>query len=378
MEVIHLVLGKVNPQRMNGVNKVVYELATRQHAAGTRVEVWGITANPVHDYPERSFTTRLFKASRNPFGISAELKQALQGLTSATVVHMHGGFIPVFFRASEVLNQVGVPFVFTPHGSYNVVALQKGNWKKKLYLPLFEKPLLRNATLVHSLGRSEVDGLHRLIADKPAQLIPYGFDAEELKDAYYLHQHQRRLDKPMVIAFCGRIDIHTKGLDVLVEAFAGLLSEGADAVLWLIGDSKQRAELQNSAEALGIERNVIFHGARYGQEKLELLAGADLFVHPSRNEGLPTSVLEAAAIGLPSIVTVATNVGEAIAEYEAGWTIQDTDAAQLLVALRSAYAQWRSGRLNELGEHARRMVAERYNWHHVLQQFEKMYQSCLH
>ena len=43
MEIIHIVLGKANPDRMNGVNKVVYQLATKQADFGEKVAVWGIT-----------------------------------------------------------------------------------------------------------------------------------------------------------------------------------------------------------------------------------------------------------------------------------------------------------------------------------------------
>jgi len=127
MEIIHLVLGKVNPERMNGVNKVVHELATRQKNAGQQVQVWCITHNPVHDYPERNFSTSLFKACRNPFAMSAALKYALMQLESDTVVHLHGGFIPVFYSIAKLLRARKMAVVLTPHGSYNTIALQKGN-----------------------------------------------------------------------------------------------------------------------------------------------------------------------------------------------------------------------------------------------------------
>src|ERR1700761_692708 len=77
MEVIHLILGKANPMRMNGVNKVVHEMATNQVLRGYPVEVWGITASTTHDYPKRNFTTRLFLRGMNPFHMDDELKQAL-------------------------------------------------------------------------------------------------------------------------------------------------------------------------------------------------------------------------------------------------------------------------------------------------------------
>jgi len=90
MEIIHLILGKANPERMNGVNRVVYQLASRQASSGRQVQVWGITADPVHNYPERNFRTRLFRARRNPFALDPELRRSLRSLATDTVIHLHG------------------------------------------------------------------------------------------------------------------------------------------------------------------------------------------------------------------------------------------------------------------------------------------------
>ena len=72
MEIIHIILGKANPERMNGVNKVVYQLATQQSHSGRDVKVWGITKNISHDYGVRNFETRLFQAKTNIFGLFIE------------------------------------------------------------------------------------------------------------------------------------------------------------------------------------------------------------------------------------------------------------------------------------------------------------------
>src|ERR1700678_2975143 len=103
MEIIHLILGKANPERMNGVNKVVHEMATNQVLLGYPVQVWGITAHPEHNYPARTFTTRLFQAYRNPFKIDPALKQAFLDYKGRIVVHFHGAFIPVFYSVSRFL-----------------------------------------------------------------------------------------------------------------------------------------------------------------------------------------------------------------------------------------------------------------------------------
>ena len=76
MDIIHIVLGKANPERMNGVNKVVYELTTKQVEIGLKASVWGITKDKEKNYGERNFETLLFLHQRNPFAISKEMKLA--------------------------------------------------------------------------------------------------------------------------------------------------------------------------------------------------------------------------------------------------------------------------------------------------------------
>lgn len=378
MEIIHLVLGKVNPERMNGVNKVVHELATRQKNAGQQVQVWGITHNPVHDYPERNFATSLFKACRNPFGMSAALKYALMQLESDTVVHLHGGFIPVFYSIAKLLRARKMAVVLTPHGSYNTIALQKGQLKKKLYVPLIEKQVLKNVNMVHSLGKSEVEGLHTLLPGKAASLIPYGFDLKQVQTNKRILVKKHGSDRKMIFSFCGRIDVHTKGLDALVTAFIKMHAVSEHVQLWMIGDSSQRQQLEMQLQAAGVSDRVVFFGAKFGEEKMNLLRQADVFVHPSRNEGLPTAVLEAAALGLPSVVTRATNVGEVIETYKAGWVIEKTESDALYMAMRLAFNKWEQGNLTTLSANAKQMVKEAFDWDLVLDNMRNMYQQCLH
>jgi glycosyltransferase involved in cell wall biosynthesis len=378
MEIIHLVLGKVNPQRMNGVNKVVYELATRQHAAGMNVKVWGITRHAIHDYPDRNFVTRLFVSVKNPFGLDSSLKEALKKLSGNTVVHLHGGFIPAFYSVAKILKRRGIPFVLTPHGSYNTVALLKGRFKKMWYLPLFEKQLIHQAHTIHSLGKSEVDGLLGLMPGKNSALIPYGFEADELTEVYAQRLNKSYRGHQMISCFCGRLDVHTKGLDAAAEAFAKLCALHDDVCFWIIGDSTERTSLEQRMEALGIAERVKFWGALYGQDKIDVLKQADVFIHPSRNEGLPTAVLEAAAMGLPSLVTRATNMGELIEEYHAGWVIEDTDPDLLMEAWEKAYQQWKQGGICSFSEKASQMVTYAFDWNRILERMHKMYESCSH
>ncbi|GAB2557107.1 glycosyltransferase family 4 protein [Spirosoma aerophilum] len=367
MEIIHLILGKANPARMNGVNKVVHELATQQQQAGYAVEVWGFSANPVHDYPARAYTTRLFSASRNPFRVGDSWKQAILERQKTAVVQIHGGFVPRFSGAASFLQQHRIPYLITPHGNYNEYALQRSRWMKRLYFSLFEQRVLKGAAAIHVLGKSEITGLQSLYPNQKSVLIPYGFSAvAEPRPSYA---------SAFIVGFCGRLDIDHKGLDRMLEGFADFQKTRPDALLWLIGDGPHRQKLESMSKQLGLSQNVLFLGSQFGDEKIELLSQCSVFVHASRYEGLPVSVLEAASLGLPCLVSEATNVGEVVRAFDAGYVIGKGTRQQVASGLSRMYGDWQTGQLALLGANARQMVNDTYNWPHQLAAFNQLYQQ---
>lgn len=94
---------------------------------------------------------------------------------------------------------------------------------------------------------------------------------------------------------------HFKNLSLAIRAMADVVRELPDARLVLVGDGELRQELQQETDALGLQNNVIFAGEQSRPE--DFLAKADVFVLSSNVEGLPLSVLEAMAAGLPVIST---------------------------------------------------------------------------
>ncbi len=371
MEVIHLILGKANPQRMNGVNKVVNELATRQAIAALPVQVWGITKEVVHDYPERKYTTKLFAAQRNPFALDGALKKAISAKKGKAVFHIHGGFVPCFYTAALWMKKQGVPFVFTPHGSYNTIAMQRSAWSKKMYLQLFEKKLLKAAARIHYLGQSEHGGLLAIYPNQKAVQIPYGFDLPVIEMPAVVSAAQN-----FIISFCGRIDIYTKGLDALLKGFQAFHHYYPLSQLWIIGDGPEKPALQKMAREFGIAEAVVFHGQKFGKDKISLLQKSHVFATTSRNEGLPAAILEAASLGLPCLVTEATNLGNSIRRYDAGVVIGDTDGGQVAEGLQQLYNRIVEGHEQALlHNNARQLIKKEYNWSRILNQYNELYYS---
>lgn len=370
MEIIHIVLGKANPDRMNGVNKVVYQLATRQSASGRKVSVWGITKSNERNFGERNFDTRLFESNRNPFRVDKNLIAALLSKKGKAIFHLHGGWIPVFSTISRILSSSQIPFVFTPHGAYNTIAMERSSILKNIYFKLFERRMLRRASKIHCIGESEVSGLKGIFRTEKTFLLPYGFETPA-------GETPKRIihEKQFIIGFVGRLDIYTKGLDILLDAFADRRKHLHNASIWIVGDSDERIQLDEMIESRRLQKNVVMWGSKFGPDKDHLIRQMDVFVHPSRNEGLPSAVLEASVMGIPAVVSLATNVGSYIQAYNSGRVIPNEDPEALGKALEEFYNKKREGELEAIGRNGRRMVEEAFNWNQIIREFDHLYKA---
>lgn len=358
MEIIHFVLGKANPNRMNGVNKVANSLCTAQTDLGNDVTVWGITADPTSGYPERNYKTKLFKTHPLRFVLDPNVQEAIDELNGRQVVfHIHGGFIPEFYTLSKMLTKAKIPYVITGHGAYNEVAMKRSWWRKRLYFMFFEKSLVANASSVHFLGESEESGLKKVVRKFKSVLVPNGQDDIENRP-----QNSSTYSRELTFGFCGRLDMHTKGLDLLTDGFAAFIKQYPNAKLVMIGDGEDREELQKRCTDLGIMEKVQFLGSKFGQEKYEILATLDAFFHPSRNEGLPTAVLEAAALGVPCVVSQESNMKGYIQAHSSGIGLQENSAEKLTDSMVTIAALKRNGELARLQENCEIMIQKEFDW----------------
>jgi glycosyltransferase involved in cell wall biosynthesis len=364
MEIIHIVLGKANPERMNGVNKVVHQLATKQVAFDVKASVWGIANDQEMNYGERNFETLLFLKQRNPFAVSKALKKAILEKKGTAIFHLHGGWIPVYYSLSKFLHSCKIPFVFTPHGTYTIGAMERNALVKKLYLIFFEKTLLNNTAKIHCLGKSEVFNLQNIFHNNKSILLPYGYE----NDVEVIMKNPNK--KEFIFGFIGRLDTYHKGLDIMIDAFELFESKNSDVKLWIVGDSEERLILEKKVKAKFLFNKIIFFGSKFGNEKEDVLQKMDVFIHSSRTEGLPVSVIEAASFGKPCIVTAATNIGDLLVEYKAGICITSNSSIKLADAMHKMYTSSENQILfSEMQHNAIKMVKDNYNWKKLITQF---------
>jgi glycosyltransferase involved in cell wall biosynthesis len=135
--------------------------------------------------------------------------------------------------------------------------------------------------------------------------------------------------RPFTVLSVGRLR-PPKDFGTLIRAMAAL--ERGSVRLRIAGDGPERAALASEVARLGLDGDVELLGARTDVD--ELLADADLFVLASESEGLPMSVLEAMAAGLPVVASAVGGVPELVREGETGTLVPPGDSAALAIAIR--------------------------------------------
>jgi len=135
------------------------------------------------------------------------------------------------------------------------------------------------------------------------------YSSIELPEDAFVGAHRKGYEngRPIRLITVGSLAHWYKAADVLIDAVGSCVRDGLDLELVLVGDGRHRVELEASAIASGLSTRIRFLGQVFdGGALREQLDRADLFVLPSRQEGLPRAMIEAMARGLPCI---GSNVG---------------------------------------------------------------------
>lgn len=139
------------------------------------------------------------------------------------------------------------------------------------------------------------------------------------------------------IGMVNRIDIHHKGLDLAVEAVASLKGEGIRLKLTIAGRGEDEGKLRELIQRHGVEAEVKMEP--YTENLTEFWANKELFLLPSRFEGLAVSMVEAMGFGRPVLRTPHGGAEEWIEEGVNGWICPEATTEALAETLRRAFRQ---------------------------------------
>ena len=153
------------------------------------------------------------------------------------------------------------------------------------------------------------------------------FKNMELRYKYAIGENE------ILILFVGYLDTF-KGIFELIDAFYEINKKNKNVKLMMVGTGPKKDEIKKKVSKLNLEDFVIFTGKISPVEMYNYYQAADIFVLPSYTEGLPISVLEAMACGLPIVTTNVGGIPEVIEDGLNGFIINSKDENELREKLK--------------------------------------------
>lgn len=202
-------------------------------------------------------------------------------------------------------------------------------------------------------------GLRRFVVDNGIDLAPFlAVPARDPRDE-------------VVFGSAGRM-APEKNHRVLIEAFALAHRKHSRIRLRLLGSGVLEPKLKEQARRLGLGDSIEFCG--FGHDAPAFLSGLDVYVLPSDFEGLPLSLLEAIASGLPVVATAVDGVPRIVENTDSGWLCPPNNPQALMAAMEGAIA---CPDRRERAERSRRLVAQGYSAERMASDYERLYQTLL-
>jgi glycogen(starch) synthase len=230
-------------------------------------------------------------------------------------------------------------------------------------------PILRVIWHGAALVVANSTGLRDLAAAFDSKLdipiIPNGVDLEGFSAP------ARDWSSPRILSV-GRV-VYQKGFDLGVRALAGLKDLEWE---WSIaGDGPQMSALQAMSQAAGLEDRIRFLGWQTTDQLKEQYAKANLFLYPSRHEGMPNAVLEAMAMGLPVVATRIAGSEELVIDGQTGALVRSEDVDALREGLRPFLLK--APKREQLGRASRKRVEESFSWTRVAEQYQSILKKAI-
>ena len=291
------------------------------------------------------------------------------------VVHTQMPFVYPTQAAARVALAHGVPLFYSQRGVFDPARLQFRSWKKSLYIRMVERPIMRRATGLVALTPDEINSFRALGVRTPVHQVPNGIDVERFRRvAAGSLAHLGISPGQTVVLFLGRLH-QTKGVDLLVDAFIRIAGQYPESVLVLAGSDEQSVlpGLAPRIAAANLTHRVIAPGLVTGEQKLDLLARADLFALPSIGEGLSMAVLEALASGTPVILSRECNLP--IVEAAGAGSVVERSAEEFARALARFLGDAALRRSS--AERAYALARDEFGWRPILDRLEAVYAGAL-
>lgn len=287
-------------------------------------------------------------------GIRVEYLEKKKGFDFSTIVKLYRliekekpEVVHTHIYAARYALPVAV-FCETPskiHTVHNVAQQEQAKVGK-----IVNKFLFRHCGVVPVALSEEVKKTVEAVYGIPEQKIPVVFNGIDLSKCQVKEDYTKK--KEFKIIHIGRfMDVKNHGL--ILRSFAQFVKQHPDAKLQLLGEGELRDEMEQLAKSLQIESSVEFAGLQ--SNVYPWLHNADVFILPSKFEGMPMTLIEAMGTGLPIIASAVGGVPDMLKNQESALLIEGKEE-QLICSLNKIYHDESMRRM--LGQNALKKAIE--------------------
>ncbi len=363
-----------------GVGQVVYELAKRQVQAGHEVHVFCADTDKTQRLKRKDIIVDGIFVHRVPYWFKiTDLTYVWPEIflnilnSNFDLVHTHSLNQPHVFLAGLAARLKKIPTVHTTHSPW--VADSRNFLGNLLVWPvqsIFGRLALGWARAVIVLSPYELQFLSKITKESRKIVpIPNGVSAEFFGTAIKNNFKKKYGIKGRLVLFLARIN-KIKGPEVLMAAAKEILAERNDVTfVFAGGNDGYQSELENLAA--GNSRLKVL-GRLPREDVVSAYRAADIYVLPSKREGMPLTMFEAMAAGCAVIATPVNNVPYAMSEPENGFFVNYGDVAglkeRILKLLNDKELRKKIGKTNR--EHAKK-----YNWDEIANDVGSLYSKAI-
>ncbi len=275
------------------------------------------------------------------------------------VLHAHTRVSQVVAALVSLMR--GIPYVSTCHGFF----------KKRLGRSLWGCWGHRTVAISEEVARHLAGTFH--VPDERIAVIPTGIDAEYVKrqalaaDVAALRSRYRIKGGP-VIGAVGRLS-PVKGYDIFINAAREIATAYPDSTFLIVGGGPDEARLKTFANERGIGDRMRFVPAVMSAAPVYMLF--DVFVFPSRQEGLGLSLMEAMALGVPCVASDTGGIRSLVTPGETGLLFRKGDPHECAACIRTILANPREARARAV--RARESIERHFGLRRMLEECEKVY-----
>jgi len=353
--------------KISGLTFVIPALVNSLHTQGVTTAL--LTTSSLGRY-EKPQPYPIFYLKDLPF--SSGIFALPKPFNQPDLIVFHSVYIFTQALISYQAHRRKIPYIITPHGSLTQKVQQVNPVKKLIGNFFIFKKMVKNAAGIHCLTENEAIDTKKWHSS--VFIVGNGIDLPPTEMV-----KPKQVKQQLNFGFLGRLDIHHKGLDLLLEACAISQEKlrNAQVKVSLYGPdiSGSKEKITQLINKYQIQDLVVLKEPVWGKEKQQVWQEIDLFLHTSRFEGHPMAVLEALANEIPCLLTPGTNVAEEVATTGAGWAVTENTPTAIAHGLVNVIEH--KNELLAKGKAGRKLIENKYTWDKIGVQTLKEYQKII-